>query len=335
VRLRANGLLGARYVELVPGRSTTLLADGAVIHGTDSSYTYGVPEAVDVFDSRTRAGLGQTLRGLGAGMLANGPGLNTTLKQAGTYTPPLDDTLRSILRRQGAAERLFPAASAAFTNLARTTASVGPFSRAAGDALQPFITARQAVRDTLDQAPAALAATDSGLRRGVKLLTALRALSSAAARTLPPAPRGAEALATLLDAARGPLQRLTPKFLGQARAGLNAPRDAAPVLDALRPRLNELFVDVRPIMDQVAAHSCDIKNSAATLRSMTGFEQNGQSGELGQVMAFRLQAVASGTDQLGLGGSGSLLTRPGYVKDCTYVSRPYPQLPAIASEAGR
>jgi phospholipid/cholesterol/gamma-HCH transport system substrate-binding protein len=334
VLLRANGLLGARYVELVPGHSTSLLSDRAVIHGDESSYAYGLPEAVDVFDSKTRAGMGETLRGLGAGMLANGSGLNTTLKQAAAYTPQFDDVLRSILRRDGAAERLFPASSAAFANLANTTPLVGPWSRAAGDALAPFATAREALRGALEQAPSALAAADSGLRRGVKLLGAVRALSAAAAGTLPPAPEGARALATLLDAGRGPLKRLRPTFIGQARAGLNAPVDAAPVLEVLRPRLNELFKNVRPIMQEVADHTCDIKNGAATLRSMTGYEQNTESGELGQVMAFRLQPFVGGTESLGVTAPGGQLKRAGYVKDCTYDSRPYPQFPSLAAKAG-
>lgn len=339
VRLRANGLLGARYVELVPGKSKQMLADDAVLRGTESSYTYGLPEAIDVFDSKTREGLSGTLRGLGAGVLSNGKGLNTTLEQAGTYTPQFDDIMRSILRRDGAAERLLPATNAAFVNFERNTGYVEPWLRSAGDALQPFVRETDAVRDTLAEAPGALAAADSGLGRGTKLLSAVRQLSAAAARTLPPAPDGTRALSTLLREGRGPLKRLMPKFVGQARAGLNAPWDGAPMLEVIRPRLNELLKNVRPIMQEIGDHQCDIRNGAATLRSMTGYEQNAQSGELGQAMAFRLQAVApSPADLLGAattGGPSTLVKRAGYPKDCTYDSRPYPQFDSLLGLAPR
>jgi len=339
VRLRANGLLGARYVELVPGTSKQLLADDAVLRGTETSYTYGLPEAIDVFDSKTRKGLGNTLRGLGAGVLANGAGLNTTLKQAGTYTPQFEDIMRSILRRDGAAERLLPATNAAFVNLERNTGYVEPWLRAAGDALEPFVAETDAVRDTLTEAPGALASADSGLGRGVKLLSAVRQLSTAAARTLPPAPEGVRALSTLLEEGRGPLKRLMPTFVRQARAGLNAPWDGAPMLEVIRPRVNELFKNVRPIMREIGDHECDIRNGAATLRSMTGYEQNTQSGELGQAMAFRLQAVApSPADLVGAstsGGPSTLLKRVGYPADCVYDSRPYPQFDSLIAAPQR
>src|SRR5207244_3542441 len=50
VAIRAAGLLGARYVELVPGRVGTPLADGATIHAGDNALTFGVSEALDTFD---------------------------------------------------------------------------------------------------------------------------------------------------------------------------------------------------------------------------------------------------------------------------------------------
>lgn len=339
VKLRANGLLGARYVELVPGKSEQQLAAGATITGNDASYTNGVPELLDAFDAETRAGLRETLRGLGAGMLTNGQGLNTTLKQASAYTPMVDRIMRSVLRRDGAAARLVPATDAAFVTLARNTSLVGPWTRAANDALQPLITERHAVRETLEQAPGALAAADHGLARGVKLLAAVRRLSGAAAQTLPPAPDAVRALAAVLQEGRGPVKRLRPRFLAQARAGLNAVWEGAPTLERLRPRLDELLRNVLPTLRAVSAHPCDITNAAAVLRSMTALEQTSKTGELGQAMGFRLQVVAgTPADMLGTaapGDASSLVKRPGYPADCTYVSRPYPQFDDLLGKAGR
>jgi phospholipid/cholesterol/gamma-HCH transport system substrate-binding protein len=324
VQVRANGLLGARYVELVPGRGGGRLADGATIRGTDASYTYGLPEAIDVFDSGTRKGLQKTVGGLGAGVLANGPGLNTAVKIARVRVPQFDGIMRSVLAREGSAQRLLPAGAAAFAHLADNTSSVRPWTRAVGDAMVPFIHERQGTRDTLDAASPALSAADSGLRRGTKLLAAVRHLSAAAAVTLPPAPAGTRSLATLLRIG-GPVLKRSYVLAGQARAGVNAPWDIVPGLDRLRPRLAELVKNARPLLQELGDHSCDFKNGAATLRAMTGYEQNSAGGELGQAMAFRLQAFLPGTAALGFGGPGSLIKRASYPADCVYDSKPYPQ----------
>jgi ABC-type transporter Mla subunit MlaD len=324
VRIRANGLLGARFVELVPGKSTQLLKNGATIRGTSSSYTYGLPEAIDVFDSKTRKGIQQTVGGLGAGMLNNGSGLNTTIQIAALRAPQFQSVMDSISGRQGAAARLFPALDSAFVTFDRNTKYVYPWLNALGDALVPFIKERDATRATLDAAPPALTAAAGGLSRGTKLLASIRHLSSAAAVTLPPAPAGVRSLNTLLKVG-GPIVQSSTGFIGQARAGLNAPWDVSPGLDKIRPRLEQLIQNVKPLLTELDDHTCDFKNAAATLRSMTGFEQNAAGAELGQAMAFRLTAVVPGTDGVGLDGPGVLVKRSGYPADCLYKSRPYPQ----------
>lgn len=324
VRIRANGLLGARFVELVPGRSTQLLKDGGTIRGTSSSYTYGLPEAIDVFDSNTRKGIQQTVGGLGAGVLNNGAGLNKTIDIAALRAPQFQSVMDSISARPDAAARLFPALSSAFVTFDRNTKYVYPWLNALGDALVPFIKEREATRSTLDAAPPALTAAADGLSRGTKLLASIRHLSSAAAVTLPPAPAGVRSLNTLLKVG-GPIVQSSTGFIGQARAGLNAPWDVVPGLAKRAPRIDELLQNVKPLLTELKDHSCDFKNGAATLRSMTGFEQNSGGGELGQAMAFRLTAVVPGTDAVGIDGPGALVRRVGYPADCFYKSAPYPQ----------
>lgn len=322
VRIRANGLLGARFVELVPGDSDELLEDGGELQTTAGSYTYGLPETIDVFDSGTRRGLRQTGDGLGAGMLHNGAAGNATLGILEQRTPQFTDIMRSIQAREGAAERLIPQTLRTFEVFERNTAQVRPWTQAVGDSLEPFITERDAVRDTLTEAPPALAAVDDGLGRGVPLLSAVRELSSAAAQTLPPAPEGFRALSALLDAGRGPLQRALP-LAGRARAGLDAPVDILTPLEPIRPRVDEVLQGVRPLLQELDDHSCDFKNGAAALRSMTGFEQTGNA-ERGRGMAFRLQIVVPGVEAVGIGGAGTLIKRAVYPEDCFYDSKPYP-----------
>src|SRR5207244_13568818 len=58
VVVRANGLLGSRYVDLQPGKSHQMLPDGATIVEGPNTYTWGIPETLNLFDPATRTALG-------------------------------------------------------------------------------------------------------------------------------------------------------------------------------------------------------------------------------------------------------------------------------------
>ena len=51
VLVRDNGLLGDRDVELVPGTSKKLLANGATVSGSASDYYPSLPDTLDLFDA--------------------------------------------------------------------------------------------------------------------------------------------------------------------------------------------------------------------------------------------------------------------------------------------
>lgn len=335
VAIRASGLLGARYVELKPGRATRELAEGSTISGGEESYTYGLPEAVAVFDAESRGGLRKTVGGLSEGLLANGAPLNGSIK-AGARAPKEFRTLaREVLERDGAAARLVPSLSSALEPLDRVRAQGRPFMDAATGAVDPVVRQREATRATIDAAPAALRAAEGGLRRGRTVLRSVRTLSSEAERTLPGAPAGLTQLAGLLGDARAPLRRarttvddLLPETAKFATTALKA-------TEMLVPRLKAGIDTARPILDHISRYSCDVKNTGAVLRSMTGFAQAG-SGPAGPAMAFRLQAVIpAGLEAVGITDETGILKREAYEEPCRYVSRPYPQtVPVAANRKG-
>src|SRR5439155_5964009 len=171
-----------------------------------NSYTYGLPETVDVFDRQTRGGLHQVIDKLGEGMLTNGAGLNQSLRLAGTRAGYFDRVLRAILARHDAAARLLPAVQSAVAALDRGSDEAAAFPDAMSDALRPFVTERAATRATLDKAPAALASAQDGLRRGQALPAQVRRFATVAAKeTLPAAPAGFRQLAALLREVLAPL----------------------------------------------------------------------------------------------------------------------------------
>lgn len=325
VAIRASGLLGSRFVELSPGTSTTTLADGATIRGGESSYTYGLPEAVAVFDEQARGGLAKTVKGLSAGLAANGAPLNQALKSLRSPAGDFQDVARAILARDGAAARLLPSLQSAVAPLDRVRDKGGPFMQAASDTLQPVVAEGGALRDTLSAAAATLAAAENGLRRGRALIASVRGLSIQADRTLPAAPAGLTQLAGLLREGQAPLRRAEPTVRDLLPATARAARAALVATEPVVGRLKAGIDIARPILGVVGRYSCDVINTGAVLRSMTGFAQSGQ-GVQGNAMAFRLQAVPAGVQAVGITDKSPIGARKAYSAPCEYLSRPYPQL---------
>jgi phospholipid/cholesterol/gamma-HCH transport system substrate-binding protein len=325
VRLRANGLLGARFVELAPGSSRSLLAEGATIRGDANSYTFGLPEAVDVFDRQTRGGLSQVINKLGEGTLGNGTGLNQSVRLAGTRAKDFQQVMDAILARGDAAGRLLPAVRSAIAAFDRGSDVASTFPDAMSDALRPFVSERDATRATLDHAPAALASAQDGLRRGQRLVAQVRRFATVAAKeTLPAAPEGFRQLAALLREAIPRLRQANP-VLKHLAGGAQGARTTVLQLRPVLPLADKAIPDLRQLLAVVAAHSCDVADTAVALRSMTGFGQSG-FGPNGPAMAFRLQAVAPNAGEaVGVTDSTGLLTRVGYEAPCSYLQHAYPQ----------
>jgi ABC-type transporter Mla subunit MlaD len=331
VMIRANGLLGARYVQLIPGSSRRLLPNGATIRAGAGSFTNGLPEVIATFDAQTRHGLTRSIDGLSTGLAGEGGPLNESIHQFSIGTPEFDAIARAVLAHDQAAKRLIPALDGAMTPLAANRQYVQPGFTALTPAVTPFSSERAAVQETLAAAPTTLATAQNGLERGLALLSSVRSLATAASTTLPPALPALSDLSALLRAAPVPLRELVPDLqhrLPVTAAGLQ--RLLAGARAKLVPLLDDGVSLARPQLQYIGEHSCDFKNFSASMRSMTGWGQPGD-GPVGQAMAFRLTlTLPAGAEGLGLNASGpaglGLYKRVGYEAPCAYLSRPYPLL---------
>jgi virulence factor Mce-like protein len=327
VAIRGAGLLGARYVELIPGHSRESIAEDATITGDSGSYTYGLPETLDTFDRETRGQLRNTLGGLGQGLLGNGEKLNDGIHAAGTRAKPFGEFAAEVLKREGAAGRLIPSLASALAPLDRSRKQLGDLMPAASAAVQPFVDRRDDLREGLDEAPPTLAALTPGLQAGGRLLASLRGAATAASRTLPPAPAGLRSLTGLLTEGQEPLER-TDALLREVRpavpGALKITSALSPVLTPLRTMLQE----ASPSLHTVADYSCDVVNFGQTMRSMTGFTQPGPVGPIGQAQAFRLQLIVPVTlGPAGVKETGQAVQREtaDQVTPCKYLAKPYTQ----------
>ncbi|WP_040599933.1 MlaD family protein [Patulibacter medicamentivorans] len=325
VRIRANGLLGARYVQLLPGRSDRMLRADATIRGGDDTITYGVPEALDTFDRETRGALGVTVRELGKGLAGRGRDVNRMLPAFGDAQPGFQQLVRTALARPGAVSRLLPSLDRLMTPLDESRDDVVALLRPTGDALMPLVDRRDALQRTLDQAPATLTAATHGLQRGTRLLSAARRLTVAAHGTLPDAPRGLRATTALLRESPRPLRKASI-LLDAAKPAVPAAIDVTTALNPLLPRLDGALGDALPMVRRIGRYGCDIINLGTVFRSMTGYGGMGQ-GPAGPPMAFRLQAIISpGTESIGVSDPTGFLIKDGYPKPCKYLGGTYPAI---------
>ncbi|WP_354700080.1 hypothetical protein DSM112329_00343 [Paraconexibacter sp. AEG42_29] len=326
--IRANGLLGARYVQLIPAATSgdgATMADGSTIRTREDVLSFGVPETLETLDAGARGGLGTTVDTLGQGMLGSGEQLSRGLHSAALTTTPFFGLRDRLLAPGTQLAELVPSLNRGMTPLDASRRDIAATLPPLADAVQPFIDRRDAVRETLEKAPGALTAADSGLARGRRLLRSADALATAAHRTLPTVPAGLRRTAALLREAPTPLNR-TRSLLSEADETVPAVLKLTKAIPPVLPKAEHALKTASPILDELAPSGCDFINLWTTFRSMTGFGING-SGPGGPTMMFRAAVVPSPEV---LSGTGGITPKPGtptrnaYPAPCRFGPSEYP-----------
>lgn len=326
VFVRSRGLLGQRYLELVPGRSASMLPQDGTIRSGPTSLTFGVPETLDTFDTATRGGLGDTLGELGRGVLGRGRGLNDALRAVTPTGRRLRTTIDTVLDRPGAVARLAPSLLSAATPLNAEREAIARGMAPAADALQPFADRGADVQRLLQEAPPTLRTARAGLDAGRQLLASVRTVAGAAEGTLPDAPAALKQAGILLAASRRPLEQTT-SLLKVARPAVPA---IIRVSDALKPVLGPVAGAanaLRPTLVTVGAHGCDVKNFATVWRSFLGFGVAG-GGRIGPLNSIRVVATPAieelrGQGELISGITEKLVDHDPYPRPCKFVPGAY------------
>lgn len=229
---RARSVLGQHFLELVPGKTGTPLADGALLPAARSREVIELDQVLSTFDRATRARTRELLATLGEGTTGRGVDTATTLGTAPGLLRDVRTTARALNRPDAPAEALVAGASAVASAVdpVRRELATGfaPEARVLGAVRQEG----DAVRAALDAAPPALAAVAGELRPARRLLGALRHLAVDARPLLRAAPDGLDELARLLPVA-GP--------------GLAALRPTLTTLDEVAPDTLRLLRELRPL----------------------------------------------------------------------------------------
>jgi ABC-type transporter Mla subunit MlaD len=303
VVVRADGLLGARYVQLTPGRAHTHHPNGATIFGGANSFYDGLPEWLNLFDGKTRSAIGYMLNSLGQGVEGNGQALNQAIHVGAPSGADFDIAADAILDRNGgrAASNFLPQLSSGASALdsARNdiVASFTPTARG----VQPLERQPTPLRQGLQALATLEPATDDAFstRNLYPLLGDVLALSRAAAPVLPIATRGLTAANRLLDVADGRAAGADhPSPLLSLHQVLDQVPDAVPAtldtLHSLKPDLAPLrqaFVGLVNPVSQLAIHGCDIQNFSTAVRSLVSYGST-PPGNWGPNAGFPLTVLA-------------------------------------------
>lgn len=294
--VRAQGLLGAKYVDVRPGRSARTLADGALVAPRRSAMATSLPELLQALDRRRREDLGRFLRGLGGGLAGRGGQLNEGLRDLAVGLRRFSRGVRPLLA-DGTLPRFVAAAelaAAAFDPVRRELAQTfAPAARAIG----PFADERRSVARLLADGPAALDTTRDALAQSDPLLARAERFAIAATRFTRGAPPALRATTRLLVQGREPLRRATG-VVRLARGAVAPTLRLMRVLDPALPRLRASLLLARRPSATLGAYGCDIARFGTNWRSFLGYAPAGQVGRLGPLAILRATLPAGGVPAL-------------------------------------
>jgi virulence factor Mce-like protein len=314
LRVRPRGLLGVQYVDLDPGSSPRTMRDGATIPISHTSVSVDLPHALSAFDAPRRADLRTTLSALGEGMLGRGPGINEALTQAPAMLANTASLSAAVVARSGAAQRFFPSIESAAAAADPVREDIAQGWRPEQGALQPFADHADALRQTLTDAPPALAAIRTGLAQADPLLAQTTQFAQATTRLTRLAPAALSQATALLRSGRAPL-RTADTLLRQAQA-------AVPMLlrftSRIEPELAPLGAALAanlPLLDQLDPRGCDILGYWGNWRSMLSYAAGG-NGPIGPLVVLRFELIASGETLAEAGPAQGPIGRDPYPAPC-------------------
>jgi virulence factor Mce-like protein len=250
--IRLTGTLGAKAVEITPGHSPVMMADGSVLPERQA-----VPRPVDLdqlfgaFDTRARDGARSSLLGFATGVAGRGADLNTAISRL----VPLTGDLVPVMR-----------------GLAAPSTALGPFVRSLNGffgALRPVAQTQATLVSNLDRTFGALAP-----------------VAPALAQTIARSPATLADGTTALDQTR-PLLRATTALLADLRPAANAlPGAAPPLADALSAGAGN-FPKVPALSEQTAGGLQSLQRFATSAPARPGVERLALTfGALQPLLAF-------------------------------------------------
>jgi ABC-type transporter Mla subunit MlaD len=265
-RIRVGNPIGAKYVEVTPSAVGSPLASHASIPLSQTSTAVDTQTLLSGFNAPTRVNLTRSLVGLGQGLIGRGTGINQELPVAGPELKNLEAVAKSVLAVHGAAANFAPDADSLAAAYDPVRVQLGQGFHPQAEVLGDFGVERQALQQTLNVAPATLAALQTGLAESDPLLEQTTGLARATVSLTAPAPAALAAATRLLRTAVPSLRRTLPLLHaveGAVNPTLGLLARAYPILS---PSLTTMQEQLGPLLD-LAAHQCDFLAQGINWRS--------------------------------------------------------------------
>lgn len=219
VQVRPRSVLGAKYVDVQPGRSKRTLPAGAVLPLSQAQPIVEFDEAFDVFDDETSRGLRGTITALGEAVTGRGADLSETLAETRQLLPPAQRLLRRVADPRTDLRGFVRGSADAADALAATAPQLGGFLEGADRTSAALDRAGGALPAAVAALPPAEVASTRALRRVAPVLDDAAALSRALRPGTRGLPRAARALTGALTDGT-PVLRRTPAFANRLGASL-------------------------------------------------------------------------------------------------------------------
>jgi virulence factor Mce-like protein len=302
--LRPQGLLGAEYVDLIPGERKQVLPENGVIPVSHTRAFVQLPDVLGTFDARTRRALRQVIQGLGTGFAGRGGELNDALRIAPTLAHDVSAALGPLRARMGSTSRLIKSSAAFSSALAPARRALASSFDPAAKALEPLLSERRSVSRLLAQASSDLPQLRVNLARTDPLLDSATSFARAASRFTADAPRGLRALDRFLSEARHPL-KTAPQVLRLVPPAVPPTLRLSRTLQVALPRLSATLPPLQSSLEAIVPYACEIPDVGRRWFSLLAGVIPGKSGRLGPEtslhIAFGLLQVGNGPSLPGAG----------------------------------
>jgi len=304
VEVRPRSAVGVRYIDITAGQQGTPLKKGDRIGVKQTFATRPLDELLATFDPKTRVKTQQFLREFGTGFAGRGEDLAEVLDKAPDMLAGTDSVLGTIADRKGAAGNFIRGGATIATAADPVRDAIAQGFAPEAKALRPFTDEGDAVRATLDKAPAALTTLSSRLPTVNGFVRELEGFADKSGPVFEAGPGAFRQTSALLREARPGLR--------DANTTLQKASDAvAPVLSMLAavkpvlPQLTATLDNAKPLVERLGLYGCDFVKWGERWSNMMAFG-NASGGVL------RFNVLATGPDSLaGVGGAAPGLSTAG------------------------
>lgn len=154
VQVRPRSILGAKYVDLVVGKSAKEIPAGGMLPLKQAIPVVELDEAFNTFDAETSEGIRSSVSELGNALAGRGESLNQAVGSAGRLMPPLQRVLRNVTSRRADLSGFLSGTAAATGALAPVAGTLGSLFDHGATTMRAIDAAGPALGQAIEELPA-------------------------------------------------------------------------------------------------------------------------------------------------------------------------------------